>query len=189
MVILIWFFCWKTLCGSQCRKCRRITEIQILVPPTSCRWPRAHSSEGGFSEAAPERFTELECYAAAQFSQVTSRSRNSHWKTTHVVVTQRYSWLHRAPNTQPSAQNSLQFCPRSEPGSKEYGGGGTNVSVPSSRSRYRIWSALCDFTSFFWCQNKSDFLPMHCNTYPKLSGSGLGVSSPVLLWLCCTSHL
>lgn len=33
MIILIWFICWKMLCGSQCRKCRRIMEITDFTSP------------------------------------------------------------------------------------------------------------------------------------------------------------
>ena len=151
------------------------------VPLTSGRRPGAHSFEEGFSEAANEVFAELECSAAAQFSQVTSRSRNSHRKTTHIVVMQRYVRFYHSPNCQQNAQNRLQFCLHSEPGSKEYGWGGMNASASKPKSNDHIPSILGDFTSRLMPKQ----IALLANELQHVVSQVVRLG-PVLLCLCCT---
>lgn len=152
-----------------------------MIPPTSCRWP------GPTLPGEASQWQKLGHYAAAQLSQITSRSRNSHRKITHSTVTQRCGWLHHCP--QPSAYNSLPLCPRSNQSSKEDGGGGRSVSISRPRAVI-VFDLFCVISLLSSeCQNSLDFPPMHSNTFSKLSRSGLRLSAPALLRLCWTREL
>lgn len=135
---------------------------------------------------------ELGRYAAAPWSQITPRSRNSHWKTTQTAVMQRYSWLHHTLNSPTPNRVCKTVCSSALDlitGAKSMVGVAAVCLFPDPGA-VLIFNLFCVFfTSFFWMPKLISSMTKHCNTFPKLSGSSLCFSNPVFLRLHCTWEL